>query len=700
MRTLRFFTLVLLLPAGLLFSAACSGQKNVPLVQKGVMDLSHFDINADGPLALKGDWEFYWNRLLKPADFQSATPPVPQYFSVPGNWNQFTLPGAKENLPPHGFATFRVRLKGVPVDEVIKGLNVIAIATAYKLYLNGRPVMASGVVGPDEKTARPAVYSKIYEFKPPTPEVEILLQISNYEDRNGGFWNDIEFGNASDLRKNQLSLTIFELGLCGALFIMALYHFALFALRQKDLSTLFLGLFSLLISIRTLVTGQWIIMNYLDDSLWVWIFKVNYITFYAAVPIFFAFVYYVYPTDVPRKIMGALLIIGGATSLFVLLAPAWIYTQTVQMYQAFTGVIILYVFYLLGLMLVRRRPDLILMIIGIAVLSFCGVNDILAGNLIFLTGLENLTSFGLFLFFFSQSVLLSVRFSRAFTRTEELSERLKVTSQANSRFVPQEILKILGKHDITELRLGEQVQRDMTVIFTDIRSFTTLSESMTPEENFNFLNSYLKRIGPIIRENHGYIDKYIGDAIMAIFPEKPEDALRTAVSMHHELNRYNVERVQSGYPAIETGIGIHYGSLMLGTIGESERMQGTVISDTVNIASRIESLNKKYHSPVLTTETTLHQLKNPAEFDVRPLGLVKVKGKVAQVKLIEILNAYDDETRKKRLSTLDNFDIGVMALMVGKFQKAEEYFKLVIQTDPEDNAALYYLDLIAKHAAA
>ncbi|WP_445240301.1 adenylate/guanylate cyclase domain-containing protein [Microcoleus vaginatus] len=110
----------------------------------------------------------------------------------------------------------------------------------------------------------------------------------------------------------------------------------------------------------------------------------------------------------------------------------------------------------------------------------------------------------------------------------------------------------------------------MTVLFSDIRSFTTISEAMTPQENFSFINSYLSRVSPVIRAHQGFIDKYIGDAIMALFPESADDAVRAAVEMQKQVIIYNQDRLRSNYPLIVIGIGLHAGHLMLGTIGERE----------------------------------------------------------------------------------------------------------------------------------
>lgn len=124
----------------------------------------------------------------------------------------------------------------------------------------------------------------------------------------------------------------------------------------------------------------------------------------------------------------------------------------------------------------------------------------------------------------------------------------------------------------------------MSVMFSGIRSFSSLSEIMSPQDNFKFINGYLSRISPVIRENGGFIDKYIGDGVMALFPGSPEEALRAAVYVIDRVNEYNAFRAELGYrKPISAGIGVHKGNMILGTIGESERFDTTVISDAVNI---------------------------------------------------------------------------------------------------------------------
>ena len=206
------------------------------------------------------------------------------------------------------------------------------------------------------------------------------------------------------------------------------------------------------------------------------------------------------------------------------------------------------------------------------------------------------------------------------------------------KFVPKESIGLLSKKSLSELRLGDNVKKKMTVLFSDIRSFTSLSEKMTPEENFGFINSYLGVMGPVIRKNNGFIDKYIGDAIMAIF-ENEEEALRAGIEMLESLNNYNEKnRNSSNRPPIKIGIGIHTGFMMFGTVGEQHRMDSTVISDAVNLASRIESITKFYGVNLLISEDIINSISNKDQFKIRYIDQITVKGKNIPIKIYEVFN--------------------------------------------------------------
>lgn len=272
---------------------------------------------------------------------------------------------------------------------------------------------------------------------------------------------------------------------------------------------------------------------------------------------------------------------------------------------------------------------------------------------------------------------------------DSLDYQVRLTD-SYSCFVPKEFLNFLKKESIIDIKLGDNVQEEMTILFSDIRSFTMLSEKMSPQENFNFLNSCLQRLGPVVRKNNGFIDKYIGDAVMALFPRHPDDAVKAAIDMQRAVADYNIERAKNDLVPVEIGIGMHTGTLMLGTIGEEKRMEGTVISDTVNLASRVESLTKLYGAPIIASDVTINSLTEAVDFKQRYLDRVKVKGKNKWVDIYEIIDIESNNESSLKLKTKDKFEKGIRMYQTKDIQNALDCFKLILEISQKDKAARLY----------
>lgn len=265
-------------------------------------------------------------------------------------------------------------------------------------------------------------------------------------------------------------------------------------------------------------------------------------------------------------------------------------------------------------------------------------------------------------------------------------------TDAYGRFVPHEFLYFLGYESITEAKLGDCVQLEMSILFSDIRDFTTLSETMTPEDNFKFINAYLSRMEPAIAEHQGFIDKYIGDAIMALFGAGADNAVKAGIAMLNLLAEYNTTRGRPGRPPIQIGIGINTGSLMLGTVGGQSRMNGTVISDAVNLASRLEGLTKNYGVSMLISHHTFMALNNPGDYAIRLIDKVKVKGKSEMVTVYEVFDADPPEVKEGKSLTRTDFEEALLLYNSRAFSEAAQLFQDCLQINPGDRVAQIYLE--------
>jgi signal transduction histidine kinase/class 3 adenylate cyclase len=270
---------------------------------------------------------------------------------------------------------------------------------------------------------------------------------------------------------------------------------------------------------------------------------------------------------------------------------------------------------------------------------------------------------------------------------DELLSRLEThlgisqTARAMRRFVPHDFIQMLGHQHLTELQLGEAVSRDMSILFADIAGFTKILETLPVNETFAWLNRCYRILGPEIRRAGGFIDKYIGDAVMALFPGSADDAVAAALNMHQ-----GIKNVQD----VTIGTGIHWGQTMLGTLGEPERFETTVLSDSVNIASRVEGASKILGCPILVSAALKNAMSKPGLYRWRNLGSIRLKGRGASVELHELLDA--DENFAAKLANLDEFEAGIRAFKSGQFLQAGLHFQSVLDKLPQDGPAKFYLE--------
>ena len=262
---------------------------------------------------------------------------------------------------------------------------------------------------------------------------------------------------------------------------------------------------------------------------------------------------------------------------------------------------------------------------------------------------------------------------------------------AYGHFVPHEFLSNLGRDSIMDVRRGDQAERDVTIMFSDIRAYTPLAESMTPQENFEFLNAYMGRIGPSITQNNGFVNQYYGDGMMALFLSSHEDAIAASISMQKVITKYNELRKQKNRTPIRVGIGLHSGPIIMGILGDRKRLDPNVVSDAVNTSSRLEGLTKYYGVDVLVSEATLAGLDDPFKYRYRFLGKVQVKGKKQPIGVYEFFDGDQKVVSDKKWHTNDDFEAGMRAYYARDFEQAVESFNTVISANPDDKPARLYM---------
>ena len=300
----------------------------------------------------------------------------------------------------------------------------------------------------------------------------------------------------------------------------------------------------------------------------------------------------------------------------------------------------------------------------------------------------------------SAAIESALLFEKNIRESREREEAMRLVYEATGKFVPYEFIGALGRSLITDVKLGDQVEKIVTVLFSDIREYTTLSEKMTPEENFRFVCSFNERMGPVIRRHNGFINQYLGDAIMAIFPGNAADALSAAVEMQKEVDELNAERRLKNELPIRIGVGMHTGPLIMGITGDADRMDATTISDTVNTASRLESLTKYYKANVILSDACIQQINKKENYHLRYLGQVQLKGKNESLHIHECFSGNAKEEIAKKQNTLATFNDGISHYLNSSFEIAVTAFETVTALHPEDQTAAFFLEATQKYLQA
>lgn len=650
----------------------------------GEADLSGLDTGV--PAALDGEWEFYWERFVDPTVYARGEPPLYDALApFPSEWSAYGLPG----VGPAGYCTWRLRLTGLEPGRRY-GLRASSFLSAATVYADGLPVASHGRPGKTAESESPGWLSTVSPVESgPDGVVDIVIHASNFADRQGGTRTGLLFGDYEAVAAVRERAVAFELFAMGAIGAMGAYYLGLYAFRRREKAALWFGLLCAVLAVRVLCYDEYYLLSLIPGAPWRLLYDLGYLSFTAAVALFAAFVSASFPDEFPRWAAIVAGAVSAAYSAVVLVAPTRVSSLGLVWYQGAAVLVGLGAAAAIVVAAARGRPGAGLFGLGFTAMFAAAVYDILVSAGV-LRG-AFVTQFGMLGFLFALSLILTRRFAGAFATAEELSGDLARMNRSLERFVPRQFLGFLKRESLEDIELGDSSAEEMAMLFVDLRSFSSLAESSTPEATFAYINEYLARVGPAVRAHGGFIDKYLGDGFMALFPGGAESALLCALDVQARVAAYNAEREAAGGQPIRVGIGAHAGRLMLGTIGEAQRMDGTVISDAVNVTSRLEGVSKEYGLCIAASERIVADLPDPTLFRMRFIGKVKVKGKLEPVSVFDIYEGDLPGTRERKDRARAAFERGVDAYYRKRYADARVLFAQVLAELPGDCATLRYL---------
>jgi class 3 adenylate cyclase len=301
----------------------------------------------------------------------------------------------------------------------------------------------------------------------------------------------------------------------------------------------------------------------------------------------------------------------------------------------------------------------------------------------------------------SMSVFLARNFARInnnletqLVKASAIEKEIRQTRDVFRLFVPDAVLDRIAKQGLESIKLGGAEEEIATILFTDIRSFTSIAEKLSPNETLSFLNEFMQRMAPVIHRNGGFINQFVGDEIMAIFylPAHENSAIEAAIAMRKALNEHNDERIARGEPPIDIGVGVNTGKVIWGTIGSQVRMESAIIGDTVNLASRLQHLTKEYGVGVLVSESAFREIPNPEKFCYREIDVVQVRGKNKPVVVYEIFDADPDPVIAKKKNCLSQYNRGLHYFHAEDWRQAALLFEECLEIFPEDSISRFYVE--------
>jgi len=401
------------------FFSACTSKtitQPLPAAQKGVMDLSHWDFNKNGSVLLKGEWEFYWKKLISPDQLKKNKDLTFEYINTPGSWNKFEIDG--EKLSGIGFATYRLK---VMTKEKALGLKTFHMSSSSRVFVNGELICSSGFPASTKEQTIPHYAPTVTAFENNSGVLDIIIHVSNFHHCKGGIREYVYLGKVSRLHARREKNLFFSSLFFGATWMIGFYHIILFLIRKKDHSSLLFGVVCLIGGFQTILLGeQYFITIFPAIEFWLLV-KLIYLTMYCTVPLFIWYMKTIFPNEISDTFVKGVLFIGSLFTAFVLFFPPNWFTMSLPIYRIFTICLIIYGTVVLARAILNKRQGSIIFLTGFVILIATVVNDMLFNGI--------LIPFGLFLFLFAQAFLIAQRYSLAFSTIEQQGEALKIENQ-------------------------------------------------------------------------------------------------------------------------------------------------------------------------------------------------------------------------------------------------------------------------------
>lgn len=619
------------------------------MARDGVLDLRSWDFERAGPIALRGQYQVAWDALLTPGMPEPKGAPslraqqfearANRLLPVPGQWlNMSGLPSVR---PGHGAATYLLSVRLGRASRSL-ALQLPAPAVALRTWVNGVLLSERGRPALERSREIPAIGHDVVAIPDGARELSLVLQLSNHHSRTGGFAAAPLLGPREAVLATTLRAFVSTALMFGILLIIGIYHLGLSLMAADHGAQRLLALNAFAVATHQALASGSALVALLPAALGpMLLLRIEYAALYVSMPLGVALMCQLFPGETRAPWFRLAKWLGAGFTALALTLPVELVTRTLGAFGLCAMLSQASVIYALHRAVRARRPQAGVLLFASLVYVLANLHDLVVAHGVVPRWLGDPRAPSLLFFLAVQAWSLAKRFADANLRELELTRavqaknrELELTNQSIERFVPNEILALLERSSLRDVVRGDQVALSMEVLFCDIRGFTGLVEAIPPGQAFRFINDYLQAMEPAVHAHGGFINQYLGDCIMALYPTGADAAVRSALGMLEQLAEFNQKR--SPAPPLRVGIGISSGPVILGALGGSRRLDSGVVGDAVNLAARVESLTSVYGTQLLLSEHTVARLIDPSAFRLREVDRVIPKGKTQAVRIFEV----------------------------------------------------------------